>query len=836
VWVHALRSYVQSADADALRAQLGRDAAEVAQIIPVLRDALPELSEPAAPESEGARFRLFDAVASFLRAASETRPLVLIFDDLHAADTPSLLLLQFVARQLSRARVLVIATYRDVAPVPGDALTESLAELTRERATRRVTLHGVSRADVARIVGATTGLDPPEELTVAIHAETEGNPLFVAELARLLASEGALEVGARLPAIPPGIREVIGQRLRYVSDACRMTLARASVIGREFDVAVLERVSDGPGHELLDALDEAMDARLLGEAPGPPGRLRFAHALIRDTLYEELPAARRASLHRLVAEALETLHAGDLDPYLAELAHHFWQASAHGSADEALDYARRAGDRAERLLAFEEAAGLYEMALAALERASPGDVMARCELLLALGEAQTRTAEGERARETLRRAADAARGAGAPEQLARAAVLYGGRFVWPRASSDVHLLPLLEEALAALGEGDSVLKAKLLGRLTTARRSDRSRERRVALGHEAVEMARRLGDDATLAFALDAEVTGTWGPGDVEAWERECRELIAVAEATGDLEREFSGRENLFHNAWARGDPRTMESEVQAMVSLAEALRQPAQRWGLALVQADRALCAGDLARAEEEIEEAYALGHPVDGYTAGVARGTQLFVLRRAQGRLSELEATHPLEQFASPLIVRCVRVRLDCDTGREARAGDALAELVGEDVSGLHVDEEWLFGMSILAEACALLGDVAAAASLYDALAPYAGLNAVAPTEIAMDSVDRPLGVLAGMRGSWEQAERHFAAALAMNRRMGARPWVAQTQHDHAAMLLARAGPGDRERADGLLAEAIAAYEELGMESWAKRAAALAEGQSESSTRSMR
>jgi DNA-binding SARP family transcriptional activator len=833
VWVHALRSYIQDVDPDTLRRQLGRGAPEIAQILPALHDVLPDLGEPTAPESEGARFRLFDAVTSFLRAAAETRPLALIFDDLHAADTPSLLLLQFVARELSRERMVIIATFRDVAPVPGDVLTATLAELARERGTRRIALQGLALGDVARIIQSTTGTDPPQALTEAIYTETEGNPLFVTEVARLLASDDRLGGEAWRPAIPPGVREVIGQRLRMVSESCRGTLGLASVIGREFEVPTLERLSEQPAPELLGALDEATEARLIGDSPGSPGRLRFSHALIRDTLYDELPSARRALVHRRLGETLEGLHAHDLDPHLAELAHHFWQASEVGKA---VDYAWAAGDRAVRLLAFEEAARLYERALEALERDRPDDVSTRCELLLTLGEARMRAGDSVRARETLRDAAAAARLAKDPERLARAAELYGGRFVWPRAISDDALLPLLEEALAALGEGDSTLKVRILARLTTARRSDPSRARMDALGRQAVEMARRIGDDLTLAYVLDAHVSAMGGPPNVADHEAAARELIAVARAAGDREREFSGHENLLNIANERGNPETVEAELAAMVEIADELRQPAQRWLVAVVRATRALNVGDFERAEEMIEAAYSVGRSVESWSAGVCRGTELLVLRRAQGRLSELGETHPLEQFASPLVVRCVRTRLDAEAGRNAEASGALAELAGEDLATLHLDEEWTFCMSLLAEACALLADAGPARKLYDVLSPYSGLNVIAVPEVLFGSVDRVLGVLAGMLGRWDVAEGHFTAALEMDRRMSARPWAAHTRHDHAAMLLARDAPGDRERAAGLLAEATAAYEQLGMETWAKRAGALAEGQSESSTRSMR
>jgi tetratricopeptide (TPR) repeat protein len=357
-----------------------------------------------------------------------------------------------------------------------------------------------------------------------------------------------------------------------------------------------------------------------------------------------------------------------------------------------------------------------------------------------------------------------------------------------------------------------------------------------ALGRQAVEMARRIGDEPTLAYVLDAHVSASGGPPNAADREAAARELIAVAQTAGDREREFSGRENLLNIANERGDPETVEAELAAMVELADELRQPAQQWLVAVVRATRALNVGDFELAEELIEAAYSVGRNVERWSAGVCRGTELLVLRRAQGRLSELEETHPLEQFASPLVIRSVRIRLDADTGRGAEAAGALAELAGEDLANLHLDEEWTFCMSLLAEASALLGDAGPASKLYDVLSPYSGLNVIAVPEVLFGSVDRVLGVLARMLGRWDDAEEHFTAALEMDRRMDARPWAAHTRHDHAAMLLARDGPGDRERADGLLADAISTYDELGMESWAKRAVALADGQSESSTRSMR
>jgi DNA-binding SARP family transcriptional activator len=235
-WSQSLRAYIREADAEALQAQLGAGASELAQIVPELRDILPGLPEPPPVEPEGARFRLFDATAEFLRSAAAARPLLLVLDDIHAADAPSLLLLQFLSRGLGSARMLVVAAYRDVDPVPGQLVRELLAEVAREPVTRRLSLRGLSEDDIAEFVQLTASEIASEELVSSLHEETEGNPLFVGEIVRLLAVEGVRSnatIEGRL-AIPESVRDVIDRRLTHLSEECNRLLILASVLGREF--------------------------------------------------------------------------------------------------------------------------------------------------------------------------------------------------------------------------------------------------------------------------------------------------------------------------------------------------------------------------------------------------------------------------------------------------------------------------------------------------------------------------------------------------------------------------------------------------------------------------
>jgi tetratricopeptide (TPR) repeat protein len=352
---------VRESEPDLLRSQLGAGAVHLAQILPELRELLPGLAQPTSTDSEGARFRLFDATGEFLRNASAHRPIVLVLDDLHAADAPSLVLLQFLARELGSTRVLVVAACRDVDPVPGEPLTAMLVDVGREPVTRRLSLGGLSAAEVLEYVEQTAPTIASQELSTALYEETEGNPLFMGETVRLLSLEGirADPAGKLRLDIPQNVREVIGRRFTHLSEECNRVLLLASVLGREFALDALAKMAGVSFDELLDQLAEASTARVLSDVPGEPGRLRFSHILIRDTLYDRLTAARRVQLHRLAAEVLEDLYGDSLEGHREEtpqnilaLAQHWVEASV---PTRAISYYRRGAELALRVFAYYEA-------------------------------------------------------------------------------------------------------------------------------------------------------------------------------------------------------------------------------------------------------------------------------------------------------------------------------------------------------------------------------------------------------------------------------------------------------------------------------------------------
>jgi tetratricopeptide (TPR) repeat protein len=425
------------------------------------------------------------------------------------------------------------------------------------------------------------------------------------------------------------------------------------------------------------------------------------------------------------------------------------------------------------------------------------------------------------ARETFAQAADAARRLDAPEQLARAALGYGGRFVWFRAGKDRRLVPLLEDALDALPD-PGPLRARLLARLAGALRDHPVSERRASLTREAIQIARGLDDAATLAYALEGSYAALCWPRDTDAWLVMGRELTQLARETGDREHGFFGHLNAFGVFMARGDIDAADAEFATMTRLAHELRQPAQQWAVSVVDAMRALFAGRLDEAERLMDQAAEVGSGAQGLDATFyyVMNLQGWALRREQGRLAEIEA--PLEGFVQDypnFIFRSVLTSLYCEVGREDEARAELERLSTDHFPDLEVGTEWFFGASLLAEVCASLGAREPAAALYEALLPYADYNVYSHVEAARGSASRDLGLLAATLSRWEEATHHFEHALEMNTRMGASLWVAHTQHDYARAVTERGELGGRPARE-LLSSALAAYRELRMEHWAKRA----------------
>ncbi len=820
-WVQILRQALREADAnpDDERGTAG----DIAQLLPELSD---EGTRPLASEvhPEHARFRLFDAISTFLKGSAERRPLVLILDDLHWADRPSLLIFQFLAREIHTTRILLLGTYRHTDIGRQHPLTETLGELSRGEG---VILRGLSEDDVARFIEG-MGHEPSDELVSTLYATTEGNPFFVAETMRLLASEGRL--GDRVPgiAIPMGARMLIGRRLDRLSPDCNELLVVASVSGTTFASDVLERVSDLTGDRLLGVLDEAVGAGVIEEVPGALGRYRFAHALIRETLYEELSTARRIRIHRAIAEALEQMPAGG-EMALADIARHFFESAKGGDIDKAIVYTKRAGDRAAELLAYEDAVLHYQRALQVIELKEEPDEEKRIELLLALGAAQARAGEAGRARETFFEAADLARRIGAAELRAQAALGFGGNLEASEVSGHVDetSVRLLQEALASLPKGDGALRARLLARLASASYWSAPVERREQLSREAVEMARRIGDQGVLAAAMSNRRYALWSPENVEERLEGTAAIVRLAEEAGDKERVVQAHRWLLADLLERGDMAGADREIEAHTRLAAELRQKIYIGYSSMFHAMRALWEGRFDDAERLAREAETTGRSVGHELASGLYFAQMFRILWERGELAALEDA--MSQMRSSL-GQSGLLTTSSASGVSATLAFALAEfgriddvkviyerLCGDDVSAIPRGYHWLVAISHLSGTCALLGDVSRARAFYDLLSPFADRLVVGgpPPFTVFGPVAYFLGSLAALMDRTDDAARHFEAALSIAGSMGARPMVARVQFERAR-LQAEDAP---ERASEFAAAALGTADELGMRALSER-----------------
>lgn len=822
-WVDALRGYVRNAPATTLREALGDYGAEVAMLVRELRTRLPDLPEPPAASAATERYRLFEAVCEFIVAiargvaaapagtldGSPSRAgLLLVLDDLHWADAPSLLLLSHLARRLRDAPLLVAGTFRDDEVDRGHPLAALLAELVREQAGEQIVLRGLEQEDIARFIELTA---PSAEsaaaaraagLTSAVYRETEGNPLFVTELVRLLAAEGRLVQAAALPArltVPQTVRQVIGRRLDRLSADCNAALTLAAVAGREFDLVVVERAGELRGDRLLEAFEEAEAARVIAAVPTAPGRYNFTHPLIRDTLYEQILTSRRVRLHRQVGEALEAFHSANPEPRLTELAYHFYQAAPGGDAAKAIAYARQAGDRSLALFAYEEAIRLHEIALQALTLVE-GDTRAeRCGLLLALAGAQTRAGQTTTAKETFRRAAELARALGNAEHLAVAALGYGGYRGIPGLVDGV-LVALLEEASAALGEVQSGLQARVLARLAMELYHSDDRERRAALSRQAVAIARDAGDQAALAAALVGRHYALHEPENLPERRAAAEGLIRLAESAGDREVALQGHYLAVIDALEAGDIGAVDANIAAHDRIAQEVRQPLYTWRTDLLLAMQAQLEGRFAESRTFAQRAYEVSQRAQIANSVPAYGTQLAVLTLEVGGFEKIESLYQrfIEQFPTMVAYKAGLTIQLARMGRTAEARALFDELAVADFLDLRHDDSYLTTLTCLAEIGVILGDVRRAAGLYPLLLPYAERNVVLDAAVAcLGPAARYLGMLAAVLGRWDEAEAHFAAAGAMIARIRAHSYRAHLELDRALLLERRNAAGDRARA---------------------------------------
>ncbi|HTO08141.1 MAG TPA: AAA family ATPase [Myxococcota bacterium] len=821
-FAEALAHYARASEPEELRSQLLACGIDTARIVPEIGRRLPDLPMPMVDEPGAERFRLFEAVDALLASASQASPVVLVLDDLHWSDKPSLLLLRHLARSSRPAALLVLGTYRETDLARTHPLAELLGDLRREPSVERVRLAGLDAGEVGALLTARAQHEAPEAFVRLVHSETEGNPFFVEELLRHLVETGTLlqengrwasdrnltELG-----IPEGIREVVGRRLSRLSEAANETLRVAAVLGREFDAATLAAAQGLPIAAALESLDEACRSQITAEVA--KGRFAFTHALIRQTLYEEIGTTRRVRLHWRIAEELEQRLAGRLEEHIAVLAHHAAEGVLAGDPLKAATWSVRAGARAANLIAREDAIAHYRRALAILDQAGILAPELRYEALTGVGEGSFYLADEKTVRAAFGEATEIARAQGWVEREALAVL---GRTSFIGLADDDWLTQIgpVDAALAALGPRATPERSRLL-----ARRSQLLRMRDASTGEaeesaeQALAIARLTGGSIELIHALSAKGFLRIGSPDLGERRRDSEELYRAAEATGDLRflaaaARFSATIEL-----QSGSRSSFEAAKERLRRLADATRShPMKVYAFAWDAA--------VALAEGRFDDAKSLGAQSREAARGMG-GFELFYIaivvgaRLEQGRHGQVIAD--LERFVAtaPRFLQAYRAVLAtacAEAGRLDAARRALDSLVEGGFSRVIRDWSYLLSLRHLAECCAWLDAREHATAIEHLVAPYRGCLLVAYTGSTIEcAADRALGQVLAVQGRLDEAIEHYESALVLEAAFGAPALAARTRYWMARAFLARATAGDVTRARELARDSRAEAKRLGM-----------------------
>ncbi|MHB8656648.1 MAG: ATP-binding protein [Solirubrobacteraceae bacterium] len=816
-FIEALRHYVLSVPFEQLGASARDSGVELARLLPELRRRLPELAGAPLADAATERYRLFEAVIELLSEISSSAPVLLVLDDLHWADRPTLMLLRHLARAPDPGRVLVLGAYR-TSEVGEGAFAQSLSELRGQRLLTAVPLGGLEEVQTAELVENLTGVTPAASLISALQANTEGNPFFVEELVRHLSESGvSLErAGPRElehVGLPEGVQDVIASRLGQLPEHTLSCLRCAAVIGRDFDLSLLQRVTALADDEFIVAVDVATAAGLIAETSTVTARCSFSHALIRETLYGAMSAARRAHLHRRVAEALES--AGS-EHQLGALALHFARAATPENAETVISYALRAAHQASEMLAHEEVVEHLARALELQARFGAPDPAHRCERMLELGEACVRAGDRVAAWKVFREAASLAAPRGDSERVARAAIGAARRYLQPPGVVDEELIELLEQALSMTGGERTVMRVRLLARLCGALYYSARRARMSELAVEAEVIAAELDDPEALALAAAARRRAFWGPGQLESRLSDSTEMLTLARRAENSDLVMQAHAWLVLDLLERGEVEAVDAQIEAFGAGSAQLREPVYVWQTAVWRTMRALLDGRLAEADRRATEALAAGAEPEAVTAPQYYAIQLLTIRREQGRIGELE--QPARQFVAGnpgrAAWRAALLTLLWESGRLEEAAAELDLLAARDFADIRRDGDWLVTMTLLAEACSELGDTDRGARLYELMLPFRESNVVVGFAAAcLGSAASYLGRLAAMLELRADAVAHLEHALAAETRLRAPAYRARTQLELARVV------EDPRRARGLLDDAAETVRALQLPALARR-----------------
>ncbi len=707
------------------------------------------------------RFELFECVSSFMRSCARKTPLLLVFDDLHMADAPTLELLSFVARGMRTARIFALGTYRDAeSRLP--RVADLLARISREGEV--VALRPLAEPEVAEILARETGRSDPV-LSTAIHALTEGNPLFLREAIHAVTqSKSGVSLDAlRDVAALGGVLALVRSRLLGADPRIAPVLEVAAALGRESELSLLVLASGVQVSEVRAAIADAVARGLLVRRGDD--RFAFSHVLVREAIYRELSDERRREVHRAIALALEKR---DTEVLSATLAHHALAALPSGEPVDAVRKSCRAAAYARSHLAYEEALALLERALATCEQYRIDD-HERAEVSLALGWAATEAGKLERGRDAFREAAKIARRLADPMLLARAALGQGGEYVLAEIRPE--LVDGLREALALLEgvPGDEVrrLRARVLARLAAALTPSATPAEPLALAREALLMTENESDVRTridVDVGVGAALTDFAPPGErIVVNDR----LLRHAQRVADRVLELRALTRLSCEYLERGDVARSDASIAARARLAESIGHPRYRWQTPLLRSMQAMPRGRFDDCEEHIREARRIAAETPDPNAERCIEFHRFSMLLVAGRLEDLRAQEAAAQRTLLSLVGNTDLHVWLTAIGGARVGDrtraAEALRVAGPRDGARMERITLLEAAVLCEMREIAGPLYAAFDvLEDANACWGPFAFACSPPIA-----RTLAMASFFAGETEGAIRHCERALELAQR---------------------------------------------------------------------
>jgi DNA-binding CsgD family transcriptional regulator len=763
------------------------------------------------PAGDG-RLDLFQAVARMFRRMAQDRPLAVVLDDLQWVQLPTLALLEHLIQSCLDTPTLVLGAFRTTAPDRSDELSARLADLHRLDSVRRLDLGGLDTDAIAEFVCLHGGVPPSRARAPAaiLRDRTGGNPFFLRETWIDLERQGGVSALRGPQRVPASLGDTLAARLAGLPDGVREIIELAAVLGDHFDLPTLVRAGATDRGRSMDAVDSATAVGLLEAVDGAPARYGFVHSLTRQAVLDRLPHARRTMLHARVAQALETCRDPALTP---RIAHHYLAAYILGFHDEAVRHSVEAARQAVHSLAFEEAAMWFDRAATLPETAES----ARAELSLDAAVNHIRAGDFARARVIYERLTTMS------DPLVRLQAAMGVEEANARPGlADSRPADLLSAAIADCGlPHDDLRHIRALGSLGRALAfAGRTKEAR-ALGSRAIDSARRSGDRSTLVHTLRASLWHGLTPDVASTQLERSGELARMCTDPG--EREALCVASYFRAvvSYLAGRPDDLAEATADLRREAESTGQPWHNYFAGCLAQGRAFLAGDFEQAEQRAVATLRLGDAFGVDTTDGSYGVQTFMIRRETGGL-EVARRHLTgrESFAGRWVAGLLAVYTELGLTEGIRR--TLRHLLSANLDARTADAQWPIELAFMSEGALAVGDREAAGVLRPFLAAYTGMNLVGGQFVAVfGSTDRYLAQVAALLGDLDCAERHFAAALAMDRRMGSVVHTAETLAAHA--LVVHAAGANPARARELAEQARALAEPIGQRRVLRRLEAL-------------